>query len=74
MPAIWRPNVGRVLPDVDVEVGVTDDASSKGTKRKRAPQTKGPCEHGVKEFERVATVRLPNWPFARDDLTVWRRR
>ena len=27
-----------------------------------------------KEFERVATVRLPNWPFARDDLTVWRRR
>lgn len=27
-----------------------------------------------REFERVATVRLPNWPFARDDLTVWRRR
>ena len=27
-----------------------------------------------KEFERVNTVRLPNWPFARDDLTVWRRR
>jgi len=48
MPAIWRPNVGRVLPDVDVEVGVTEDASSKGTKRKRAPRTKGPCEHGVK--------------------------
>ena len=48
MPAIWRPNVGRVLPDVDVEVGVTEDASNKGTKRKRAPRTKGPCEHGVK--------------------------
>jgi len=48
MPAIWRPNVGRVLPDVDVEVGVTEDASNKGTKRKRAPYTKGPCEHGVK--------------------------
>ena len=48
MPAIWRPNVGRVLPDVDVEVGVTEVASSKGTKRKRAPPTKGPCEHGVK--------------------------
>ena len=48
MPAIWRPNVSRVLPDVDVEVGVTEDASSKGTKRKRAPPTKGPCEHGVK--------------------------
>ena len=28
--------------------GVTEDASSKGTKRKRAPKTKGPCEHGVK--------------------------
>jgi hypothetical protein len=27
-----------------------------------------------KEFERVNTVQLPNWPFARDDLTVWRRR
>ena len=39
MPAIWRPNVGRVLLDVDVEVGVTEDASSKGTKRKRAPHT-----------------------------------
>ena len=49
MPAIWRPNVGRVLPDVDVDVGVTEDASSKGTKRKRAPQTKGPCEHGLKQ-------------------------
>ena len=52
MPAIWRPNVSRVLPDVDVEVGVTEDASSKGTKRKRAPPTKGPCEHGVKPRSR----------------------
>ena len=49
MPAIWRPNVSGPLPDVDVEVGVKKvDASSKGTKRKRGPQTKGPCEHGVK--------------------------
>ena len=48
MPAIWRPNVSRVLPDVDVEVGVTEHASSKGTKRKRAPRTKGPWQHGVK--------------------------
>ena len=48
MPAIWRPNVSGALPDVDVEVGVTEHASSKGTKRKRAPPTKGPCEHGVK--------------------------
>ena len=48
MPSIWRPNVSRVLPDEDVEVGVTEHASSKGTKRKRAPPTKGPCEHGIK--------------------------
>ena len=34
MPAIWRPNVSGALPDVDVEVGVAEDASSKGTKRK----------------------------------------
>ena len=26
-----------------------EDASNKGTKRKRAPHTKGPCEHGVKQ-------------------------
>jgi len=45
---ILRSNVSRALPDEDVEVGVTEDASSKGTKRKRAPPTKGPCEHGVK--------------------------
>ena len=48
MPAIWRPNVSGPLPNVDVKVEVTEDASSKGTKRKRAPPTKGPCEHGVK--------------------------
>ena len=48
MPAIWRPNVSRVLLDEDVDVDVTEHASSKGTKRKRAPPTKGPCEHGVK--------------------------
>ena len=48
MPAIWRPNVSKVLPDEDVEVEETEHASSKGTKRKRAPPTKGPCEHGVK--------------------------
>ena len=48
MPAIWRPNVSKVLPDEDVDVGVTEHASNKGTKRKRAPYAKGPCEHGVK--------------------------
>ena len=49
MPSIWRPNVGRVLPDVDVKVEVTEeDASKQGVKRKRAHSTTGPCEHGVK--------------------------
>ena len=46
---ILRPTVRRDPPDDGVEVRVTeDDASSKGAKRKRAPPTKGPCEHGVK--------------------------
>ena len=45
---ILHSNVSGVLPDEDVEVGVTEHASSKGTKRKRASKTKGPCEHGVK--------------------------
>ena len=33
-----------------IEPGVAEkeDATVKGTKRKRAPHTKGPCEHGVK--------------------------
>ena len=46
---ILRPTVRRDPPDDGVEVRVTeDDASSKSAKRKRAPPTKGPCEHGVK--------------------------
>ena len=46
---ILRPTVRRDPPDGGVELRVTeDDASSKGAKRKRAPPTKGPCEHGVK--------------------------
>ena len=54
MPAIWRPNVGRVLPDVDVEVKATEeDATNKGTKRKRAL----PQRDGVKYREQVCAVR-----------------
>ena len=49
MPAIWRPNVRGELCDVDVEVNATEEeVTKKGTKRKRAHYTKGPCEHGVK--------------------------
>ena len=51
MPAIWRPNV-RVTLNEDGEVEDTEqegeEVTKKGTKRKRAPRTKGPCEHGVK--------------------------
>ena len=48
---IWRPNV-RVTLDEYGEVEDTEqegeEVTKKGTKRKRAPPTKGPCEHGVK--------------------------
>ena len=48
---IWRPN-GRVTLDEDGEVDDTErggeEVTKKGTKRKGAPPTKGPCEHGVK--------------------------
>ena len=48
---IWRPNV-RVTLNEDGEVEDTEsegeELTKKGTKRKRAPRTKGPCEHGVK--------------------------
>jgi hypothetical protein len=46
------------VPDVKVEPPADDDgingedgttpSEGKGAKRKRAPRTKGPCEHGVK--------------------------
>ena len=46
------------VPDVKVEPPADDDginaedgttpSEGKGAKRKRAPKTKGPCEHGVK--------------------------
>ena len=48
---IWRPNV-RVSLDEYGEVEDTEsegeEVTKQGTKRKRAPPTKGPCEHGVK--------------------------
>ena len=51
MQSIWRPNV-RVSLDEDGEVEDTEqegeEVTKKGVKRKRAPYTKGPCEHGVK--------------------------
>ena len=54
MTAVWRPRVRIEVPDVVVEVEPKAEVPEeelltvKGTKRKRAPPTKGPCEHGVK--------------------------
>ena len=54
MTTVWRPRVRIPVPEVDdeVEVGVEvpeeELLTKKGAKRKRAPCTKGPCEHGVK--------------------------
>ena len=54
MTTVWRPKVRIPVPEVDDEVKVGVEVpeeellTKKGTKRKRAPCTKGPCEHGVK--------------------------
>ena len=52
---IWRPGV-RVSLDEYGEVEDTErggeEVTKQGTKRKRAPRTKGPCEHGVKPRSR----------------------
>ena len=51
MTTVWRPRVRIYVPNVgDAENTDTsrEELSKKGTKRKRAPPTKGPCEHGVK--------------------------
>ena len=48
---VWRPKVRIAVPDIDganVDEKRRDESTMKGTKRKRAPPTKGPCEHGVK--------------------------
>ena len=53
MSTIWRPNLDRLYASVaEMEGSESEeeekDATKKGVKRKRAPHTKGPCEHGVK--------------------------
>ena len=48
---VWRPRVRIAVPDIDganVDEKRREESTTKGTKRKRAPPTKGPCEHGVK--------------------------
>ena len=52
MTTVWRPRVRIPVPDIDdadVDENRRDESTKKGTKRKRAPPTKGPCEHGVKK-------------------------
>ena len=53
MSTIWRPNLGWLRASVAEMEGSESkeeekNATKKGVKRKRAPPTKGPCEHGVK--------------------------
>ena len=47
---VWRPRVRLEVPNSDDAKGEVDvpEEVNKGVKRKRAPPTKGPCEHGVK--------------------------
>ena len=57
MTTWWRPDLERIRAEIaaeaelelELKVEASDgDGVNKGVKRKRAPYTKGPCEHGVK--------------------------
>ena len=56
MTTVWEPDLDELRAVVAETEGCAseeeEDASNKGTKRKRAPRTKGPCEHGVKQRSR----------------------
>ena len=47
MTTVWEPDIDELRASVAEMEGraseEAEDASSKGTKRKRAPPTKGPC-------------------------------
>ena len=48
---VWQPIVIRdssLMSMIEPGVAEKEGATEQGTKRKRAPHTKGPCEHGVK--------------------------
>ena len=61
MTTVWRPRVRIAVPDIDgadVDENPRDESTKKGTKRKkRAPPTKGPCEHGVKPRSQCKVCR-----------------
>ena len=50
----WRPDLKKLRAEAEAEAKLLDDvdAAEQVTKRKRAPRTKGPCEHGVKQRSR----------------------
>ena len=54
MTTVWRPHVRRKIPNIDDAKGEVEvpEEVNKGVKRKGAPPTKGPCEHGVKPRSR----------------------
>jgi len=65
MTTVWRPDLKRIRAEIaaeaelelEVKVEASDgDGAKQGTKRKRAPRTKGPCEHGVKYRSRCAAL------------------
>ena len=61
MTTVWRPKVRIAVPNVDgtsVDEKRKEELTTKGTKkRKKAPYTKGPCEHGVKYRSRCKVCR-----------------
>ena len=66
MTTWWRPDLERIRAEIvaeaeleeEVKVEASDgDGANKGVKRKRAPQTKGPCEHGVKYRSKCKVCR-----------------
>ena len=55
MTTWWRPDLERIRAEIAAEAALKleleasdGEGAKQGTKRKRAPHTKGPCEHGVK--------------------------
>lgn len=51
MTTVWRPRVRIPVPNIDgadADEKRREESTTKGTNRKIAPTTNGPCDHGVK--------------------------
>ena len=61
MTTVSEPDLDELRASVAELVGraseEAEDVWNKGTKRKRAPHTKGPCEHGVKYRSKCKVCR-----------------